>query len=291
MPTLRNLDLDPLQPFGVSITGLDCSAPVVEKVAAALIAALTEHLVVVIRGQQLSVAEQIRFTSALGTPEMSWDQKAAHPDDARVQVIDSSARPPGVKSTSQVWHTDQSFTRKPSFFTILHNTTTPTEGGQTQFADMRAAYDALPADLQDRLAAAYAVHSYNYDLGQVRMQRYSREAAAEESERFPDVRHPLIRIHPITGRRALYLNQLCVSRIDGLDEDGSARQLTELYEYALAIPMYVHTWQPGDLLLWDNPSLMHRGTPTPEGQVRVLHRTTTEGPTPQPAPTGTDGQG
>jgi alpha-ketoglutarate-dependent taurine dioxygenase len=283
MSSSHNFEIEHLDPFGVSLTGVDCSGPVAPELAAELIAAITTHLVVVIRGQHLSAADQIRFTTALGTPERSWDVNAAHPDDPRIQVIDSRTRPPGIKSTSQVWHTDQSFTARPSLFTILHAFQIPSAGGETQFADMRAAFERLPSELADCLSSAYGIHSYNHELGQVRAERYSAEGVAEESNRFPDVHHPLVRTHHITGRHALYLNRLCLTRIEDLDPDDSAQLLARLYDHALvAQPIYVHEWKAGDLLLWDNPSLMHRGTPSPASEVRVLHRTTTEGPIPQP---------
>lgn len=279
-----SFELTPLDdaPFGVRVTGLDCSVPLGDEVAAELVRAVTGCLVVVIPDQQLSVAEQVRLTRQLGAPDHSWDLKTVHPEDPHIQVIASQARPPGVKSTSQVWHTDQSFTRHPSMFTILHALVIPSEGGQTLFADMRGAYDELPEPLRERVASARAVHSYRYQLGQVRAQRYSGDTVTEEEGRFPDVLHPVVRTHPTTGHRALYLNQLCLARIDGQQPDESDRLLAELYAHALEpARIYTHRWKVGDILLWDNASLMHRGTPTPSTEARLLHRTTTAGPVPR----------
>jgi len=262
--------------------GIDASAPVNDDVAAELARAVTEHLVVVIPGQQLNIGQQVGFTRRFGTPDRSWDLKSVHPEDPYVQVLASQARPPGVKSTSQVWHTDQSFTPHPSMFTILHALVIPREGGQTLFADMRSAYADLVEPLRERVASARAVHSYRYQLGQVRAQRYSQDTVTEEADRFPDVLHPVVRTHPMTGLRALYLNQLCVARLDGFEPEESDRLLTELYAHALdPVRIYAHRWKVGDVLLWDNASLMHRGTPTPSTEARLLHRTTTVGPIPR----------
>lgn len=278
------LDLKPISgaPFGAVVTGLDLSTPLGEDTALQIVSATVDHLVLVIREQRLGLDEQIQFTEATGVPELSWDRKSAHPDDPRVQVINSQARPPGVMSTSQIWHTDASFTKTPPLFTILHALEVPSEGGETAFVDLRRAFEELPEALRGQLSSLQAVHSYDHVLRRVRAQRYSEQESVEESRVFPHVRHPLIRTHPVTGRRALYLNPLCVERLEHLPLAESDRLLGAVHAHAIEPRWtYIHRWTSGDVVVWDNASLIHRGHPAPASQARRFHRTTTIGSIPR----------
>jgi taurine dioxygenase len=268
--------------IGAEIFSFDASAALTPQVCQAIRRALFDHLVLVFRNQALTVSEQIQFTDSLGPLEAAWDTSNTHPEDPRLQVITNAGRQKGSRRTSsQHWHSDRSFVERPVLATILHAVTLPPVGGDTLYADMRSAYETLPHDIQCRIGDLSTSHSYRFQFLNLRSMRISPSVAMAEAERFPDTIHPLVRIHPFTGRKSLYLSELCLSEIVGIEKDQAQRLLSELYEHALQPKfIYRHTWKAGDLVIWDNPSLMHRVADIPHDHARILHRTTIAGTVP-----------
>lgn len=238
--------------------------------------ALFDHLILVVRNQELCVAELVALTKVFGTPEIVWDESRRHPQSELVQVISGPGRPSGsAPSASQCWHTDGSFQKRPPLVTLLASIILPEDGGDTQFGNTRSAYDALPVLLKSEVVNYRLYFSYSYRLSSMHSQRYGDNETPGASHM--DVIHPLTRVHPVTGLTSLYLDQLCIARVQD-DPTGSRRKVIEsLYPVATASErFYRHQWQSGDLLIWDNTSLIHRRGEEHSGQ-RVMHRTTVAG--------------
>lgn len=266
--------------LGAEVLSFDASKPLTDTVKSKILKSLCEYHVLVFRAQKLTIGDQIQFTESLGELEIAWDTSNTHPEDTRVQIITNAGRKNiSYRTSSQFWHTDRSFVKKPAFITLLHAIQLPPLDGDTLFADMRRAYESLPIRLKEFVQGHSAYHSYRHQMLRLRSRRVSKNVAEDESLRFPDVIHPLVRTHPITRREALYLSKLSISKIVDLEESESNALLKEVYAHALQPGfIYTHKWQAGDLLAWDNPSLMHRVSVIPTEFPRVLHRTTVADP-------------
>jgi len=265
--------------FGAEVLLFDASKPFDNETRKHLLTALFDYLIVIIRGQDLSVCQQIQFTETLGELEVPWSATNTHPEDNRLQIVSNAGRDQiNYKTSSQYWHTDRSFVKNPTLMTLLHIQLQPPIGGYTEFADMRRSYDTLSDSLKKRVDRLFAYHSYSFRFLELRQHRIPAERALKEASNYPDVVHPLIRIHPVTGRRALFLSELCLSSIFEMGKEESNILLHELYSHALRKEfIYKHKWQMGDLLIWDNASLMHRAVDIPQEYPRVLHRTAISG--------------
>lgn len=176
------------------------------------------------------------------------------------------------------WHTDASYMRKPSSSTLLYSIMTPSNGGDTEFANMYAAYEALSPEMKERIGSLRAVHSWE----QSRHNSGSRPATEEEKRKAPPVAHPLVRTHPDTHRKALYLG-VHTSHIEGMDVEEGRKLLADLLDHATQDRfVYRHKWQTGDLVMWDNRCLLHKATDDFDmgNEPRVLHRTVIQGTVP-----------
>lgn len=280
------LNATPLGAFGAEIVGFDCREPVDGPTRDAILAALYRHQFLVFRDQSLGKQEQVDFSAAFGPLEQHVN-KGNHGYDIpyfhMVTNIGEDGRPlppaPPEKlyNGTSTWHTDKSYMPIPSLATLLHAVEVPTEGGETLFANLYSAYEALDDDRKRSLDGRRAVHSWQQSLVNSR----SRSATEEEIALAPPVVHPLIRTHPGTGRKALYIG-LHASHIEGMAEDEGRELLFELLDFATQ-PRFVaaHRWRVGDLVMWDNASLLHRGADYDrQGQRRVLHRTVIRGSVP-----------
>jgi alpha-ketoglutarate-dependent taurine dioxygenase len=175
------------------------------------------------------------------------------------------------------WHSDLSFQRRPALATILHGIETPQRGGETEFADMAAAWDALDEAMKQRLAGLRAVH----DLDMSRRRMGEPPLTEAQRRQTPPIEHPVVRTHPDTGRKILYISRH-VSHIPGMPQDESDALLDALMAHATS-PRFVfrYRWKPGDVLMWDNRSTIHRATAyDTSAQRRVIHRTVVLGDVP-----------
>jgi taurine dioxygenase len=263
---------------GAEVLGLDLARPLEPAARAAVYRAFLAHQVLCCRGQRLDKARQIAFSRQFGTLErhIARNRGADNEFVHTVTNLDAAGRPSG-KLGSTHWHTDKSFRPLPSLATILHAVQLPPEGGETAFADMYAAYEALCPEEQAELAEIRVVHSW--ELSQ---QKLGLTATAEEIADAPPLSHPLVRSHPETGRKALFMGQHA-SHFEGRPvEEGRAR-LAALEAHATqARFLYRHRWRPGDVLMWDNRCLLHRAEATFDAarHARVLHRTCLRGTAP-----------
>ena len=241
------------------------------------------HAVLIFPGQHLSEEEQVAFSRRFGPLERSLTKTHTKHDPAIIHL--SNVKKDGslweAKSDTgrllqgnNYWHTDSSYKRIPAKASLLVAKVVPKSGGETAFADMRAAYDALEPAMQAWLADKIAVHSYAYSQGKV---GGTGAITRDEWDALPPVEQPVIRTHPATGRRNLYIGRHA-SHIVGEDPDESRKLLEGLCTEACRAPrIHVHKWDVGDLVIWDNRCVLHRGLGHPPDQPRRMVRTTVAG--------------
>jgi alpha-ketoglutarate-dependent taurine dioxygenase len=281
MGAVAPFEVSPLMPgFGASIGGADLSSPLHLD---ALKAVFRDHRLVAIRGQALSNEKLYAFASIFGAIEghtvrqhdgSKWD--AVH----TVTNLDLDGNPvekPFINS-NYFWHTDKSFLQKPALATMLHAVELPPKGGDTQFADMTAAFRALSDGTKKRIEGMRVIHSLEY------MRRFTGSAPPTEDDlaSAPPIAHPLVRTHQDTGEKSLYLGMYC-SYIDGLPIDEGRKLVEELQAHATSDRfVYNHVWKSGDLMVWDNRCTLHRAIANYEmGKFRrVLMRVVVKGDAP-----------
>tara|TARA_B100000405_G_scaffold209802_1_gene147828 strand:- start:701 stop:1558 length:858 start_codon:yes stop_codon:yes gene_type:complete len=265
------------------VIGLDLSVGLDENIIAELNAALLEHHILVFRDQSLSEDAQFNFTRRFGEIEEHVIRLANGEKAPLVHVIsnlDADGNPTSrpYSHGNYYWHTDKSYHAKPSFATLLHAVEIPPRGGDTQFANLHMAFEALPRGRQEELSGLQLEHSWEAS----RINTGNRPATEEEKRDRPPVVHPLVRTHPETGRKLLYIGTH-VSHVVGLEQDDSVALLQDLTKVATQPEhVYTHQWRMGDLVMWDNRSLMHRADANYDMDLhrRVLHRTVVRGSAP-----------
>ncbi|MEU8993903.1 TauD/TfdA family dioxygenase [Streptomyces caniferus] len=236
--------------IGAEIRGLDLSRPLSDGLRAELNRALLEWKVLFFRGQHLSSAAQREFARNWG--ELESNPLLARGDSKDVVRFDKAAG--GVPTFENVWHTDVTFRERPALGAVLQLREVPPTGGDTMWADMAAAYDNLPPEIRARINDARAVHDYLPGFARF----YSAAQLAPFQEEFPPVEHPVVRRHPETGRRMLFVNASFTTRIVGLEEAESDRLLRLLFQQAQVPEFQVRwRWQAGDLAFWDNRATQH----------------------------------
>jgi alpha-ketoglutarate-dependent 2,4-dichlorophenoxyacetate dioxygenase len=256
-----------------------------ERAFSELRAAWLEHPVLVFPGQGLTDEEQIAFSLRFGRLErLGTKERAAAGKEARIGGLSNlgpDGRPVPVGSSlhlflagNQAWHSDSSFKPVAAKASVLSARAVPSVGGETEWADMRAAYDALPPERRERLAGLRAVHSYWYSQSRV---GGTDVLSPEDWAALPPVEHPVVRVHEETGRRSLFVGRHA-SHVVGMEEEAGRRLLEELLEDAVRPERRLaHRWAVGDVVLWDNRCVLHRGRPWPPGEARVMKRTTIAG--------------
>jgi alpha-ketoglutarate-dependent 2,4-dichlorophenoxyacetate dioxygenase len=291
------LVVTPLHPlFVAKITAVDLSKPIDEGIQRAIERAMDAHAVCVMPDQHLEDAQQIAFSRFYGPLEVSpgiGRKSGAVPSNARIQHreifdisnLDQNCGLLGEDNTrssflkgNELWHTDSSFRRESATWSMLHAKVVPPAGGDTEFADTRSAYDALPDAIKRRLEGLIAEHS----LWHSRTKLGGYLPTEQERTSDPSARHKLVRRHPGSGRNALYIASHA-SHIVGMPVAEGQALLGELMEFATQ-PQFVyrHKWRVGDLVIWDNRCTMHRATPyEATDHVRELRRTTIIDTTPE----------
>ena len=298
----------PLTPFlGAEITGLDLSREITPDEAARVRALFFRHQVIAVRGQDIAPEGFIRFAEIFGPIEPFFISSYNHPEHPQIYVLSNvrkDGKPIGRDGAGTHWHSDSTFVEKPSSVTLLHGVEVPDRGGDTLFANMYDAYDRLDAQTKALIEGRRAIHRYQRkefvfsgdrelsaaekaEIEELKRIRLAEEAAnapsptAQKSNAVPEQRHPVARTHPVTGRKALYLNDEMMVGIEGLDDADAMPLLRRLCEEATA-PEHVlrFKWRKGDLVAWDNASIIHSATFTPPDQARIMHRLTIEGGVP-----------
>jgi taurine dioxygenase len=237
--------------------------------------------VICIRSQKLAPVAFRDAMAQFGTP-MRRLQLEHTPECAEVNIISSEDRDTlgdGRKIVNGAnWHTDDSFMRAPCSLTMLYGVIVPSRGGDTQFTNMYAAYEDLPAETRRRIDPLKVVHKYHSS----RKLTHVSTRPAEEMAAMPEATHPLVRTHPETHRKSLYLNPNRMEHVVGLERAESDRLLDELVAHATqAKYQYRHVWRQGDIVIWDNRCTMHKANADyPEGERRLMHRVIVAGTEP-----------
>ena len=269
---------------GAEVTGIDLAQPIGEAVREVIHAALVEHHVLAFRDQDLTGPQQYALTERFGEPEnhvFSTADGKKSPEVHVVNNLDADGKPSSKPFTfgSFYWHTDKSYHAVPSFATLLHARELPPAGGDTEFANMYRAYEALDDATKQQIVGLKAVHSWEAN----RRNTGNTPATEAEKRERPPVTHPMVRTHPDTGRKTLYIG-IHTSHVDGMPEAEGRQLLDRLLQHATRREfVYAHAWQPGDLVMWDNRCLLHRvvGNYDMDRYRRILHRTVVKGTVPQ----------
>ena len=274
-------------------SGVDVSAPLTAEEVAAIEAGMDRYAVLVFRDQQLTDEQQMAFSRHFGPLEDARGGNITKPEDRRLRAgmndVSNLARDgrPLARDSRQrlfnlgnmLWHSDSSFRRIPAKYSLLSARVVNPVGGNTEFADMRAAYDALDAATKTQIEALVCEHSLMYSRGSLGMLDYS----DEERAMFRPVRQSLVRRHPVTGRPSLYLSSHA-GAIVGMPMPEARILLRDLTEHATQPRfVYVHRWRQWDLVMWDNRQVMHRVRRYDESQPRDMRRTTVAGDAPTTA--------
>jgi len=275
--------------LGAEVRGIDMRRPMDSATRQAVIDAWTEHLVLVFPDQVITDQEHVEFTRHFGEPEIFHQTSLSLRSDRVREIflvsnVDENDRlmTPGEPSQKQLsssrqWHTDSSYRPMPSVGSLLHGIEISRTGGITQFINMYKVYEDLPESLRRQVDGRKARH----DFGMLHRITGAPAPTKAEQAAMPAVWHPMVRRHPVSGRKSLYISSIYNDQIEGLDEKASIRLVDELSEFA-AQPqyMYRHIWEPHDVLMWDNRCTVHAVTPHDPAERRVMHRTTIVGSEP-----------
>ncbi len=262
--------------MAAEVIGVDLRKPLNKTTKACIYQAFLKYQLLVFRNQDLNKSEQVSFTEQFGTLERHTLTNKGQSDSPFVHIVtnlDEHGHPTGkVKST--LWHSDKSFREAPSMATLLHAKCLPPNGGDTCFANMYAAYEALPDETKDELKDKKVIHSWGLSRENI-----GRTLSQREIDDAPPMAHPLIREHPETSRNCLFLG-MHASHIEGQDVMKSRSKIEALEKHAAKEEfIFRHRWSDGDLLMWDNRCLLHRADTNFDAAYypRVMHRTCLRG--------------
>jgi taurine dioxygenase len=266
--------------LGAEISGVDLSQPLGADLVAALRRALNEHHVLFFRDQSLAPAEQIAFGRHFG-PLGTHPYVEANPDHP--EILDIVTEPDDRTNFGGGWHSDVSFLPEPDLGSILYAVELPPVGGDTLFANQHAAYADLSDTMRELIDPLVAVHSARLQYGG---RGYAQRATAMETKEAAhaaasEVEHPVVRTHPETGRKALYVNRAFTVGISGLTRTEGTALLETLFRQAVAEPFTCRfRWRPGSVAFWDNRSVQHYALHDYKGHRRRMRRITIQGDRP-----------
>ena len=246
---------------------------------------LHDRGVLLFRNQHLTEEQHIAFSRRFGKLEIHIARQYLLEEHPEIVVLSNKVidgRRQGIEDAGRYWHSDLSYLQNPSLGSLLYAHEVPPleAGGDTLFAGMYAAYDALDEAMKKRIRNLRAVHGYEQRWQKDARQGKERAALPDEDrKKIPQVSHPVVRSHPVTGRPALYVNEGFTIGIEGLPDDESRELLTELFEHSTReCFIYTHQWQAYDLIMWDNACVIHSANWYDPAYIRHMHRTTVSGP-------------
>ncbi len=273
-------------PLGAEIKGVDLAREIDEQTFREIVAAWREQEVIFFRGQTLTPDQHVAISRRFGELERHVRQeccRTGYPEIFVVSNVVENGRPIGSQDAGLFWHSDLCYKKEPSRGSLFYAREVPMENGEprgdTMFSSMTAAYEALPDGMKRKLAGRLAVNSYVHGYYRDRKSGPRRVLSPEQMSQTPDVAHPLVRIHPETGRKCLFVNEGYTTRIVDMDETESDALLAELFAHVKRPEfVYRHQWQVGDFLVWDNCSTQHCAVPDYAlPQRRLMERTTLTG--------------
>jgi taurine dioxygenase len=274
------LELRPLSPgFGIEVSGVDLSQPLSESAFAELARAFYDHQVLALRAQDISPAQFVAFARRLGPPQPHVIDQFHHPEDSNILILSNvkkNGQPTGLQDAGSYFHTDYSYLQVPARATTLYSRVVPKVGGDTLFANQQAAYDDLSDAMKKRIEPLYAIHHYGNRNDQDEKSRtVASVLTAEQKAKMPVITHKVARPHPVTGRKSLYAVSGSSFGIVGMPDDEALDLLDELAAHSTQ-PKYQLRFKygVGDIVVWDNASLLHSATLIDPDDARTLWRIT-----------------
>ncbi|MEK9671831.1 MAG: TauD/TfdA family dioxygenase [Rhodospirillaceae bacterium] len=271
-------------PLAAEVVGLDLSQDLAPETVYGLHAAWMAYPVLVVRGQgEMTIDQHLAYSRNFGQLRSHSVKEILHPKYPELLVLSNIGRGGSqpINNGGAYWHSDITYEAVPPMGSILHGLVTPKEGGDTLYADMTRAYDALDAGTKERIDGLKAVHTYRTRYEAMMNDGVRPKKTEEELQQWQDVEHPIARTHPETGKKAIYVNEGFTGRIVGLSDNESRDLLEKLFEHTTQDQfIYRHKWRQGDVVMWDNRCTMHRATDYDLSQERSMHRTTIEGTRP-----------
>lgn len=284
--------------IGAEISGIDLSKPLDDDTFSQIAKAFFDNEVVFFRNQKITPAQQVEFTRRFGILEQHVRKESRLPGHPEILVVsnllDDKGNAIGAQDAGRFWHSDLSYKKEPSMLSALYAVEVPAKDGQvlgdTSFTSTTAAYDALPEAMKQRLQGLKNVHSYRYYRTK-NAQAQKEEAARggrlvqehfpteEQLKSVPDVEAPIVRTHPVTRRKGLFINEAHTSAIVGLPQTEGDALRDEICRHTIKPEFqYRHRWQAGDLLIWDNCAALHKANFDYDlPQRRLMYRTTVRG--------------
>jgi len=278
------LQTKPLSPgFGLEASGIDLARPLSDGEFVDLGRTFFRAQVLVVRDQSLTPAQFVALARRFGPPEPHVIDQFHHPDDPNILILSNRKKndePVGLADAGTYFHTDYSYLQVPARATMLYSIEVPKSGGNTLFANQYAAYDGLSEAMKRRIDKLIAIHHYGNRKVADEMSRVAASPLTEaQKAKMPLITHPVVRPHPVTGRKALYAVSGSSYGIVGMPENEAVALLDELASHATQ-PKYVYSlsYRVGDVVLWDNASLLHSATLTDPDDPRTLWRITVKEP-------------
>ena len=263
--------------LGAEILGLDLRDDIDARVFAQIRDAWHQNLVIVLRGQNMSEEDQVRFAEKFGPPAMIHTKQFVrnHPAVMLISNIREDGKPIGALPDGEMhFHTDQCHQERPAMASMLYALEVPRAGGNTLFANGYTAYETLPPEIKRRIDGRKALNAYDYETA-------ATKRGTRLSQSVPSYAHPVVRTHPPTGRKALYVNRLMTVRIEGLPAQESEDLLAMLFDHQERREfIYEHVWRVGDLVIWDNRCTLHARTDFSPDERRLMRRVTILGEKP-----------
>src|SRR5215475_13360919 len=264
--------------LGLEVRDVNLRQPLPPAVVSQLREAWYEGLILLLRDQTLAEEDQVRFAEYFGPPAKTLNvhNTGQHPAVMLVSNIRQDGKPIGALPDGEMhFHTDQCYVERPAAASMLYAIEVPSAGGNTLFANAYLAYETLPADIKRRIDGRKAVNAYDYaNAATIRGTRLG--------EGVPHYAHPVVRTHPATGRKALYVNRLMTVSIEGLPPAESEELLNALFDHQEQRQfVYEHVWRAGDILMWDNRCTLHARTDFAPTERRLLRRIAILGEKPQ----------
>ena len=265
------------QAIGAEIIGVDLSEPMSDEAFAKVLDCWHDNLVILFRDQHLTEDDQVRFGERFGPPAVSHTQRytTKNPAVMLISNIRENGKPIGALPDGEMhFHTDQCYQERPAMASMLYALEIPSQGGNTLFANAYLAYETLPEAIKQRIEGRNALNAYDYDNAAMKR-------GTKLGEGVPSYWHPIVRTHPATGRKALYVNRLMTVAIEGLPDAESEALLNVLFDHQEQPQfIYEHVWRPHDLLMWDNRCTLHARTDFSADERRLMRRVTILGEKP-----------
>jgi taurine dioxygenase len=268
----------PLAPqIGAEIVGVDLSQPMSDALFAKVLDAWHANGVVLLRDQHITEDEQVRFAQRFGP--IAYSTRGHYQSKNPAIMIISNIREDGkqigaLPDGDMHFHTDQCHQERPAMATMLYSVEVPSVGGNTLFANAYRAYETLPDELKRRIEGRKALNAYDYDVAATTRGTKLREGV-------PHYWHPIVRTHPATGRKALFVNRLMTVAIEGMSDDEGNLLLNQLFDHQEQRQfVYEHVWKVNDLLIWDNRCTLHARTDFSDKERRLMRRVAIKGEKP-----------